>query len=75
MIETTVAPVVDEDFIALALDHLKIEAGAEETAYADLVAQLSTPRSAWSRLRRAASSSSAPCASPPTPSGRRWSSR
>lgn len=39
MIETTVAPVVDLDFIALALDHLKIEAGDEETAYADIVAQ------------------------------------
>lgn len=39
MIETTVAPVVDEDFIALALDHLKIEAGDEETAYADVIAQ------------------------------------
>lgn len=37
MIETTVAPVVDEDFLVLVLDHCKVEEGDEETAYADLV--------------------------------------
>lgn len=37
MIETTVAPAVDEDFLALVLDHVKVEAGDEESAYGDLV--------------------------------------
>jgi uncharacterized phiE125 gp8 family phage protein len=37
MIETTVAPVIDPDFLALVLDHVKVEPGDEETAYGDLV--------------------------------------
>lgn len=36
-IETTTPPVVDEEFVALVLDHCKVEAGDEESAYADLV--------------------------------------
>lgn len=37
MIETTVAPVIDTDLLALVLDHVKVETGDEETAYGDLV--------------------------------------
>lgn len=39
MIENITPPVVDEDFLALVFDHCKIEAGAEEEAYSDLVEQ------------------------------------
>lgn len=38
MIETTVAPEVDASFLNLVLDHVKVEAGDEESAYGDLVA-------------------------------------
>ncbi|WP_420408300.1 head-tail connector protein [Hoeflea sp.] len=37
MIETTVAPVIDADLLALVLDHVKVETGDEQTAYGDLV--------------------------------------
>lgn len=37
MIETVTPPVVDADFTALVLDHLKIEAGDEEAAYTGLI--------------------------------------
>lgn len=37
MIETTAAPVIPDDFVSLALDHCKVDAGEEESAYEDLV--------------------------------------
>ncbi|MHA6644567.1 head-tail connector protein [Mesorhizobium sp. A623] len=38
MIEITTPPVVPEAFTDLVLDHCKVEAGDEETAYGDLIA-------------------------------------
>ena len=37
MIEVVTPPTVDADFLALVLDHVKVEAGDEEAAYGDLV--------------------------------------
>src|SRR5690606_11933526 len=38
MIETITPPTVDEDFVALVLDHCKVDGDDEEAAYSDLVA-------------------------------------
>jgi len=37
MIEVTAAPAIPEDFLALILDHVKVETGDEEDAFGDLV--------------------------------------